>query len=415
MMLALALAAYAGTADLSDAASVNLRTMTATPASVDLIMSPAARASVTDRRWELTASYAPLLYLTDVERGEAASAYILNGASLLTAWHDRLVRIHASEDASFGRQNTTYLGLPSQPASASSPGPAPTSPAMQLVPAQSTALDLASSRTTVGSDLRLSRRLQLALNIGYALFGGTDAVSQQTLPLQEGPFANASAFYLLSRADTLLVNASASVNDTERAPCPTFVLTAPPPAMSAARSVPTCAPDDLIASSSAGIVHDFTQATTGAVGAGASFVRSRLNPTDGYDSSVFPTGIASLQHVFALEEQPTTLHVDAQLGPFVDLRTGIPAYRVQANLSLSRHAGQVVLTELLGAYRSFGSILLPPATYWLSNTTVEYRATRNVSLLGSFNCVVEAQDGLATFLATITTLSVVVRTSPARF
>jgi hypothetical protein len=144
-------------------------------------------------------------------------------------------------------------------------------------------------------------------------------------------------------------------------------------------------------------------------------VRSRLNPTDAYDNQVLPTGFASLLHRFAFEERPTTLRVDAQVAPVVDLRTGIPDYRVQGNVSLSRQADKVVLTELLGAARSLGSLVLPPATYATSNTSVEYRATRQLGFLGSFNCIVEAQDGLPALVTAIATLSVVVRSSPMRF
>jgi hypothetical protein len=411
MIAAIVLAAYAGTLELSDATNVNLRTMTATQTGVDIALAPAANVKVTDRRWEFAASYAPFFYWTDLEQGsQAPSPILFNNGSLLAAWHNRLVRVSLDEAASYGFQNTAYLGLPPPQAAGTVGRPGPPPPVIQLVPQQQVILKMLSSRTTLAADVHPSRRLELTIRSGYYVFGGTDAPSQAVLPRQEGPFGAASAIYYLSHRDVLLVNAAGTGNQTGRAPCQNFLFNTGTIAPGS-----TCAPDDFIGNGTVGLSHNLTRATNATVTAGASVLHWRLDPSIPYSTKVYPSGLASLQYRFGYEENPTTFRVDAQVGPVIDVRTGLADYRAQGNLGLTHTIGHLILMELAGTTRSLTSVQVPPSTYLVTTTSAEYAVSRNLFFAGLFNLLYENQDGAGSFVSTLATLSVIVRSSALHF
>jgi hypothetical protein len=419
MIPALALAAYAGVLDLSDQTGAIARGTFGQPVGIDLVTQPVADMNLTDRRWTFEARYAPYVYVGDMERllerlPTSPNLLLLQNGTLAAAWHDRFVRLSLREEGGYGQENTTYLALPvdTTPSTTVVKAP-PVPPALQLLPNQLSTINLVSSRTTLASDLRISRPLSLSTDVGYYVYGGADTASMQVVPRQRGPFADAIASYVLTPREALVFRASGASSQALPAPCE--ILT---PLVAPAANGPgaTCAPDDTIANVTAGMAYTLSRTSNASFGLGAGMLHARLSPSDPYTTVAFPTGLATYQYQSGLEHRRTTLHLDASVGPTIDPRSGTSDYRAQGNLALARTDGWLTASESVGVTHSLVSLAFAPSiTFLITTTTLALRVNPYTSLTAAFNYMLQQEEGFAVTSTVVASLGILVHASPMRF
>ena len=369
--IALALATYSGTLELSDRTETRFRgsilTQNAAPFGFDLVNTPSASLLAKDRRWEYTLSYAPAVALNDLEAG--FDPEILNIAAASIGWHERRVRVQLREDAQYGNQNTAYLS-----AFQATPGTIPAA-GVQGIPAITT-ITFASTRTTFSSDAILSRRWRASFGIGYFLYGGTDSTSQLIIPQQKGPRGDYTLTYALTRNDDLATTFTGSRVDTGETDCPTARdLPAPPPGQG-----PRCVPQSEYAVVTEGWRHELSRTSEFTIAGGASYLSARLNLDEPHKTRIYPSGSASYVYRLGLEGRHTTFRVDAGVSPVVDMRTGLVDERLQGIVAATTVHRRVTFALTAGLARSFGTLVEYPATFASLGADGEYLVTRTLSV-----------------------------------
>jgi hypothetical protein len=143
--------------------------------------------------------------------------------------------------------------------------------------------------------------------------------------------------------------------------------------------------------------HHISRDTELSAGAGASFVRVRLNSDEPFTNHGYPFGAAGVMHTEKIENQRTTVRFDVQVAPYVDYRTGVADERVQATLLGEVPVRKLVYSGQIGAARSIGSALILPVTLFQAYAQVEWHTTRVVSLGGGVRYAWQEQDNLGTY------------------
>jgi hypothetical protein len=299
-----------------------------------------ARLLVRDRRWDYTLLYTPTVTAPDFEVGFYPELFQSGTASV--AWHDRFTRILVSETASYGLLNSAFLyQLPVAPSltasGATQPATTVAQPTPQAVPAAGT-IDFGSSSTNGNIFSKLTQRTTLALTAGYTLGGGLTASARDFLPLQYGPTASVSISYKSSPIDSITTKATAQDTFTS-GPC---ALVAPETGAGGATGVLIqqtsgyCKLESPILQLQEIWRHQVSPTAAVSLGAGAAALEEQeiLSPT-------LVRNVAEIQPIASviLNDQldrggTSVLALSAQLAPFVDVRTGLSSDRVQLSASL---------------------------------------------------------------------------------
>jgi hypothetical protein len=406
MIGALVFAAATATIELSDRTDVRLREAVGFAPALDLATAPRMDLQVHSPRWTLLLGYSPSLLLQNVAPPPTEVVF-LNNATVSAGWQDHDTRLTLLEDATYGRENTTYL------AQQSTTNQAGQTNALQLLPQNAETIDLGSSRTMLLAGLRPAKRLQLSLDVGYSIYGGLDQSAREVLPLQRGPFADASMAYVFNPADRFIANVDVSHVAFVQGPCLALelVTATPTPAQAAAQ----CAPDDYIGVATMGWSHALTRLSSASVSVGASAVRSRLDTSDPFVTHAYPAGTLTYQYKVGVERRPTTIRFDAQLAPTVDFRSGVADNRVQATVTGVWTGSRLTLTQIAGAARSLGAAFEPPATLVLTTSSIEYLASKLISLGASLDFIWQNQENVGTLTSFLASLSFTVRAPVERF
>lgn len=409
---ALVLAAYAGTVEVADRTEIRARVTQDLPLAFDAVTIPSARVAITDRRWSYTAGYAPTLTLQDMQA--SLTPVVLHTGSLGVAWHDRIARVTLREEATYGKQNTTNLALASTGTVTADGRP----PVIQALP-QGQTFTIATSRTTLGTELRPVRRLTLAAAVGYNLAGGLDEASRAVIPQQRGPFGEASVGYAVSKVDLATGALAVARSDFTSGPC--IALQAQPGAAAGATpapapgAAPTCAPQNETAVATAGWRHAFSRRVDGALGAGISGIRTRLTDQEAFVTKPYAAGSASLGYRVGLGRHLTTARLEAQLAPVVDVRTGVADDRAQATVTVASRSGDLTLTGSGGVARSFGNQFVTPGTFLTAATEAQYDVGRHATLGAGVRYFWQSQRGFNALSSAIGFVSLTVRSSALRF
>jgi hypothetical protein len=398
MIAALPVAADIRTLELMDTTEARVRGGTGEQAAFDLSTIPSATLLWAGHHWQLTASYAPYFTATNIVPPPVAVELLQTG-TLATSWRGRFSSLTLSESGSYGTENTAYLTIP-----------APTTAGSQQVVngSQPGFIQFAQSTSTLAGTYARSLRWGFSATANYLVYGGLDTAGREVIPFQHGPSADARVTYAFSHVDGVFVDANYWMIDTAEGPClvPGVALT-------------TCAPDGLMGSLTLGLRHSFSRATDAALAAGASVVRSRVDPTFLYTMGYYPAAIATYEHRFGLEARPSLLRFDAQLGPVVDIRSGAVDNRAQLSGTLTWFDRLRVVTGGFGAAHSLGDVLEPPSTIFFLTSQLDYHVTRRLtlSLQASYywQYQEDAAPGTSVLSSAIVTLMATVATLPLRF
>ena len=386
-------AAYAGTVELSERTEVRARVVQGFPVAYDAVTTPTARALLSDRRWSYTASYSPTLSLQDLQA--SVTPLVLNVGTLAAAWRERTARLTLREDASYGSQNTAVVTL----LAAAEGRPQ----ALQALPKPAN-ITTAQSRTTLATEVRPSRRWRLNTTVGYNVSGGADASSRTVLPQQRGPFADATTAYALSKTEALTSWLSLVQNQFSSGPCVIPRATAT-----------VCAARNEAALITAGWRHVVSRSTETSISAGASAVRTRLVETEGAVTHVYPAATASLTYRAGLGRHKATLRLEAQLAPVVDFRTGVTDNRAQSTASFVWREGDVTVSHSVGASRSFGTELSPPATFLTVGSEATYAIGRHAAVGAGALYSWQTSQNADAFSSAIVFVALTVRSAALRF
>jgi hypothetical protein len=416
---------YVGTVDVADTTEMRARTgqgaaagasPQTTSTGIDAVTEPRVRARLTDRRWEYTLGGALRLTLPDLEQGVELSLAPSVGStntpqffgtgSAGVGWHDRVVRIAAGEDVSYGWYNSGYL-VPAAASGQSAGGMPGTLPTI-LPSAAPQTIKTITSRTASAAAMRLARRDTLTVGASWIVAGGVDAASQAILPQQQGPRADASLSHDLSRTDRVVTQAYAQGASFTSVSCATL-------GAAAAGSGVVCAPQDEIFQLSEAVQHAFRRLTTLRVSAGLTFARERVTPDRPFDANFYPSGDVLFTHSFGPRGR-ATLQVGASLAPLVDPNTG---------LLFNRAAGQAALADTLTrvvTLRAFANALQAlPTTDPLATTMVtggievDCLANRQVHVLVGERALWQKEGALGGFFSTVGYLDVTIAAPTLRF
>jgi hypothetical protein len=438
MIGAILFAAATATIDLSDRTDVRLRWSQGQAPALDIGNAPLLDLVIRDHRWTGVVVYSPSIFVQNVAPPPADPVF-LNNLSLVSSWQEHNVHIAISEDGTFGEESTAYLGLQGVQNGTGGIGTGTTTGTgtetgtgtgtgtgmmqagtgtnnnqLNLLPQNARTILFASSRSTLLTNLQFGKYWLLSLDVGYYIYGGLDDSARQVLPLQRGPFADASVAYTVDVRDRVTANASVSRVEFEQGPCLALELANPTTPMG---TLPNCAPDDMIAVATAGWSHSLSRLSTASISIGASAVRSRLNlnPNESYETHVYPAGTLTYQYHVGIDRRPVTLRFDAQLAPTIDNRSGVADNRVEALVTATRNDARVTLTEAAGIARSLGSPLEAPATYVLASSTVMYHLTKLVSLSAEVDYIWQSQEGLGPYSSALAGASLLLHAPVERF
>ncbi len=207
MLLALPVPADVGTFTLTDRTEVRVRDPdpVTNGAALDLDTAADARATLASPHSLYTLAYQPRFTLLDINGGSAIAPGLFNGWLASAAWTSGRALIELHESGGYGAYAFASLGTLPAPGSPveTAPGGQPTPVATtQLVPGVQTYTTL-SSNTSTSSTLTLKPWLVTGI-VGYELSGGADAVSRQTIPFGQGPYAEAIADLRAGQRDHLV-------------------------------------------------------------------------------------------------------------------------------------------------------------------------------------------------------------------
>ena len=313
------------------------------------------RASVTLRAYsrttQLSLTYAPTVTLQDAENGINAQnePLVLQSLMGLVGWHSRSTTLLLTEGATYGTFNSAYQFAPG--AALPTPTPGQMAPG-QMAPAMGTTAPVGGTTATTtqlaprpinvyfGSTLtsltlaqRLDRRSQFTLGATYAATGGLDASSRLALPTNEGPRADASFDYALSRSLHAVTLGHAEMTSFGQTQCYTNDGT---PIASA-----LCEPRDGIARISEGLRDALSRSTTISVDAGASYARVQSSHDVPYSYHAYPSLQAGLLHVFG-QRGRQTFTANVLFTPLLDIRTGLVSDSLQGQLALTERLSETV-------------------------------------------------------------------------
>jgi hypothetical protein len=385
---------YAGRLDASSRTEVRARVAEGDPASpaADLVEILSARLRLSDRVWDHSVSYTPVLTAPGLFQS-GSQALLLHAGAATTEWHDRRVRIALTESANYGSQNAALL-------TTVVPGADGRPPPAQIASAPLT-LRYGLTRTNLATDLLLDRRTRATMAVSYVLQGGLDDASRTLFPLQRGPRVEGTLGWSASRTDVAETRGLGQLSESSSGSCP-LVVTQDPTAV--------CDPAAQIAVGLESWRHRFSREVEGSLGAGVALARTRVHAADPFTQRITPAIEAWIQRTHGTQERPGTLRLDAQLEPIVDLRSGTSDYRAQVSALATVPMGDTTIRGQLWGAQSVETVLAPRLTLLRAEVEVEHHLSPIVSLgvgaraewehqapLGSFESAV--LFGQATFRA----------------
>jgi len=322
------LLAIAGTVDLSSRTEARARdAQGAVPnPSLDLVEIPTAHLALRERTWDTGLNYSALAVLPDVQT--QLLPQIVQFGDVGVHWHDRRVRLGLAEYVGYGEQNSAVLlATPTGPVTPVTPGvPTPPTAAPGVQALTPSAIIFGNSRTVLTSRVQLSRLWSASTSLEYSLAGGLDAASRQTLPFLHGPSGEASVLYALSRIDGLETRVAAQRSESTVGLCS--------PIIQGVFLGETCNPTAETAQLTEAWRRRLTRTAQTSLGVGGSYVHLRLRDEDPFVNRLYPVVQASFTTTFVRprlnEEARSSLRIDAQMAPLVDVRTGIIDQRAQA-------------------------------------------------------------------------------------
>jgi hypothetical protein len=419
MIGALVFAAATATADLSDRTDARLRFSSGQTPALDVANTPTINLQMQAHQWLGDVFYAPSIQVQNLVPPPAQPTF-LNTLALTSTWLENHARISLIEDGTVGEESTAYLGglqagQQTPPTTTMTPGMmTPTmAPALQFIPQQTKTVWFASSRSLLFVGLQPSKRWQLALDVGYYIYGGLDDSARQVLPLQRGPVGDASAAYIFNDVDRFIANVNAQRLEFAEGPCLALLYTT----NINMGMLPECAPDEYIAVGTVGWSHALSRLSTASVSVGASAVRSRLNlnSTDEFQTHVYPAGLLTYQYRTGILRRPTTLRIDAQVTPAVDNLTGVAENRAQLLATAVWTGARFKLSEVLGVAHTLGSPLDPPSTFVLTSSSVLYSLSKLAVLSAELDYVWQQQERVGAYSALVASFSFIVHAPIQRF
>ena len=322
MLAVLPLAAdVAASVDLSDRTETRLRAPGDTPpnASLDVASVPEGRLSLALPRIATTLTYAPRLTFWDVGGVTAARTWLDAGSAHVEWRPDDETTLSLHEDASYGAMNFAGLTLPQGPEGAPPPR-------VDVIPG-SQILFIESSSTTLGSRFTW-RRWDLRTDVGYQVSGGADDAARSILPLQRGPFADATLTYATSPVDRVATTVTGS--DTTFSSGPVIALV----------------------EGDEGWKHRWSAVTETTATLGLSEARVASSPAVAPARQTDPVAEAILETRVPAADGQVALYVDARLGPVVNRLLGIVDERVQGTVQAKWKHGPFALSAFGNAQQS---------------------------------------------------------------
>lgn len=251
--------------------------------------------------------YSPSLGVIDVTRD--GQFVLMQSAGVDYAWWTRRLRLDFAVVGSLGRQSFLGFGTaPLQPGAAvgnggtDNPAPAPGAGTPDANPgaaapnaaylAQQEVIYTGTLRASFSLSYDLSRRWSTTAGVGYSVSGGLGS-SKEFLPLRRGPDANTAWTYRLTRADTLTTSLTAAYF-----------------------AVPSLGSRYYTATLLETWSHRFAPLTVGSLGAGVTYLQSKVPATD-TERSVLGAGLANISQGYKLED-----HSILELGAGAVLGTG---------------------------------------------------------------------------------------------
>jgi hypothetical protein len=334
MLHALPVPADVGTFTLSDRTEVRVRDPDPiiNRTALDLETLADARAVLASSHSMYTLAYMPRLTFLDINTTAVTPAF-LNSVLAVGEWRTGHAVISVRELGSYGTTAFASLGSLSPPGSpvATGPGgqPAPI-PNAQLNPTVQTFV-VAASNTSVSSTLKL-RPWTVTGTVGYQLSGGADSTSQQSVPFQQGPFAQGQADLKTGRSDHLVTVVSGLESSFSS---PALLPPAPPlpPPMPGTASLPTAGTgvdtDVLLVQAQEQWRHSWSRTTDTMLAAGLYEARTRDAPLAPYVYSTNGTLEGSVEQRFGHGTSRGSIALDLRLVPVVNQLTGLVDQRVQ--------------------------------------------------------------------------------------
>jgi hypothetical protein len=414
LLAATVILALAGTVDLSNRTEVRARdAQGAVPnPSFDLVDIPTAHLALRERTWDTGLNYSALAILPDAQT--QLLPQVVQFGDVGIHWHDRRVRLGLAEYVGYGEQNSAVLlAAPAAPATPATPGipPPPTAPPSVQALASPSTIIFGNSRSVLTSQVLLSRLWSASTSLEYSLAGGLDAASRQTLPFLHGPSGDATLLYSLTRLDGLETRAAAQRSDSTVGLCS--------PVIQGIALGDTCNPTSETAQLSEAWRRRITRTANTSLGGGASFVHLRLRDGDPFTNRVYPVIQASFTSTFARprlnEEARSSLRIDAQVAPLVDIRTGIIDERAQGVLAFKHPIGESTLSAALTGARSITSPFIRPVAALGGLIELEHRLDRYVSIGGGIRYAWQEQAGIGAFAGGMAFAQVTFRAPQGRF
>jgi hypothetical protein len=354
--------ALTDTLEVSDRTEVRVRVPgTVAAAALDVETAPALRLTLGSRRLQLTLDEAPRLTLSEL--GRAAQPAFFNGGEARVAWLGSLARLSLDETAGYGLVD--FASSPVVPGTPAAP------PSVSLIPALSI-LPYEASSTTLTSTLTL-RRWAVATSVGYQLAGGATADARLLLPLEAGPFGEASADYAFARRDHAVLTLSAS--DT------TF----------------SSGPGDVLVEPSVGYRHLWSRTIETTLTLGAGEARARISPRAAATFETYPVIEGVLARRSGAEGQ-LDARASVRLGPVVNRLYGDVEERMEATLGASYRARRLTTHVFASGSRSVPATGPYATSLFGGELGSSYGATRVVAVDGGLRCIWQRQEAtLAAF------------------
>jgi hypothetical protein len=416
---------YVGTVNVADLTEVRVRagqgagsgTAQAPSPGFDLVNEPRVGVHVTDRRWDWTLGGALRMTLPDVEQGpeltltpavgSVSTLQLFGTGSASVGWHDRRVRIVASENATYGWFNAGYL----VPAASMGPPIGPGGPTPVQPSAAPQTIETVGSRSALTTDVRIGRREQLEVSAAWLVAGGTDAASQAVLPLVQGPRLDALYSYALSRRDRLTTAGYAQSTSFSPFPCP--VTSAVVSTMGGLGA--ECAPQDEIVEVREGFAHAFARSTLLRGSAGLTLGVNRVERDLPFQSSLYPSADVNFTHSWG-DRGRVALELGGAIAPFVDPRTGLLFERAGGQAALSDRLSRKVAVRVFGDGLQTLPTTDPAALSMVSGgAEVGVATERWLTLVAGARGLAQSQGALGWFSATIGYVDVTLATDLLQF
>jgi hypothetical protein len=369
----------AGALEIADRTEIRVRAPgTTAAAALDLETAPVARLSLGSRRLRITLGYTPRLTLWDV--GSAVQPAAWNGGDARVEWLGRLVRVALEENAGYGT-----VDLASSPAA---PGTTMGPPTVALVPGLSL-LPTMSSTTTLTSRLTL-RRWTFATTAGYQLAGGATASARSILPLEQGPFGEASADYAATRRDHVVMSLAAS--DT------TF----------------SSGQDAAIVEPALGYRRVLSRTTEASLKLGVGEAWTRASPGSAEGLEAHPAAEGVVERRSGADGQ-LDARAAVRIGPVVNPLFGVVDERAGASLTASYRLRRLTAHAFVDGSRSVPAGSVYATSFVAGEVGAAYRTTRLLSLDCGARWIWQRQDATgASFAQGTLFVGATLRAPPAR-